>query len=297
MSVILTENATKRFGDRTAVVDLSLQVDSGTIFGFLGPNGAGKTTTIRMFLGLLRPTQGHSSIFGLDCWTQSDRVKAEVGYVPGDLRLYPWMTVKNGLNLVGRIRKRKIKETGYELAERFKLDPVLPVRRMSRGTRQKLGLILALAHKPKVLILDEPTSALDPPMQEALYEHLRGRAKDGAAVFFSSHTLSEVESLCDRVGILRDGRLVENERLEILRHRAERIVRLYWKPNATPPVSALPPALKLEKNDPAVWTCALVGDVQSALRWSSEQPLENITISPPDLDGLFRCYYQEGSAP
>ncbi len=296
MSVLVTENATKYYGERIGVDGLTLSIDAGTIFGFLGPNGSGKTTTIRMLLGFLRPTRGKASLFGLDCWSNSHQVKAEVGYVPGDLRLYPWMTLKNGLDLIGRIRKREIKSAGYELAEQFALDPELRVRKMSRGTRQKLGLILALAHRPKALILDEPTSALDPPMQEAFYQILRERANDGSTVFFSSHTLGEIETLCDRVGILRAGKLVEDEKLEVLRNRAARIVKLCWSDDAVPSASELPEALKLVSEAGSVWKCALVGDLKPMLAWASTQKLADMTISPPDLDGLFREYYQESDA-
>ena len=160
MSVIVADNLSKRYGRRLGIVGLDLTVPQGVVVGFLGPNGAGKTTTIRLLVGLLRPSGGGARIVGLDTWRQSHRIKTEVGYLPGDLRLYPWLTGRRALRIVGRVRGRDLSGSGCELAERFALDLNVRVRRMSRGMRQKLGLLLALVHEPKLLILDEPTSAL-----------------------------------------------------------------------------------------------------------------------------------------
>ena len=173
MSVISTEALTHRYGRRIGIKDLSLSVPEGSLFGFLGPNGAGKTTTIRVLLGFLRPSSGRASLFGLDCWRESSRIKAEVGYLPGDLRLHSWMTGAQALALFGAIRCRDLRREGDELAQRFHLDLSVKVRNMSRGTRQKLGLILAMAHRPRLLVLDEPSASLDPLMQEELRSQLR----------------------------------------------------------------------------------------------------------------------------
>jgi len=169
MSIIQLTSLTRRYGQRVGVEDLTLTVGEGTLFGFLGPNGAGKTTTIRVLLGLLKPTAGSASVFGLDAHGAGHRIKRDLGYLPGDLRLYPWLTLDRALRIFGAARKRDLDPKGQELAETFELDREVPVRRMSRGMKQKLGLILALAHQPRLLILDEPTTALDPIMQERLY--------------------------------------------------------------------------------------------------------------------------------
>lgn len=292
MSVIAINNLTKRYGRRTGIEGIRLDVPPGAMFGFLGPNGSGKTTTIRVLLGMLQPTEGQVTVFGLDCWRESHRIKADIGYIPGDLRLYPWMDLRDGLRIVGRVRGRDLLGPGLELARRFALEPAVRVRSMSRGMRQKLGLILALAHRPRLLILDEPTSALDPPMQVALYEHLRERTVEGATVFFSSHTLSEVEELCDRVAILRDGRLVEDATLVELRARAEREVVLTWKNEAYP--EDVPTFLRLVARRGCEWHCTLNGDVMALMRWCAEQPLEDVVVRPPDLDRMFRRYYEIG---
>ena len=297
MSVIVAENLTKRYGRRVGIDALNLTVPAGAVFGFLGPNGAGKTTMIRLLLALLRPTSGRASVFGLDCWHNSHCIKTDVGYVPGDLRLYSWMNARDALRILGQVRDRDLATFGAELADHFGLDVDVRVRRMSRGMRQKLGLVLALVHRPKLLILDEPTSGLDPLMQQRLYEHLRGRAAEGTTIFFSSHTLSEVETLCDRVAILRDGKLVANETLEALRKRTKREVTLRWNDKTAPRKLALPNFLELRERRGRECQCTLTGPVMELVRWSATQPLDDLAIGPPDLESLFRRYYQQEGSP
>jgi len=292
MSVIVIENLTKRYGQRVGIQDLNLCVPEGVIYGFLGPNGAGKSTTIRLLLALLRPSGGRARIFGRDCWRHGHVIKADLGYVPGDLRLHSWMTARRALDLFGRVRRRDLRAYADVLLARFELDPEVKVRRMSRGMRQKLGLILALAHRPRLLVLDEPTSGLDPLMQDQLYAHLRERAADGATVFFSSHTLSEVEGLCDRVAVVREGKLVADERLDDLRKKAAREVTLRWRH----PQSAdqqPPEFLTVRERRGLEWRCTLTGPVMDLTRWAATQPLEDIAIVPPDLETFFRQFYQQ----
>src|SRR6058998_117085 len=183
-------------------------------------------------LGFLRPTSGEARIFGLDCWRDSKVIKRDIGYLPGDLRLPAWMNGANALSIFGAVRGRDLARSGRELAEKFDLDLRVKVREMSRGMRQKLGLILALAHSPRLLVLDEPTSALDPLMQQVLHELLRQLAAAGHTVFFSSHSLGEVEQLCDRVAIVRDGELVADESLAALRDRAGHDLTIRWQDQA-----------------------------------------------------------------
>ena len=291
MDTIVIADLSKRYGRRLGVEGLSMSVPAGAVYGFLGPNGSGKTTTIRVLVGLLRPNGGHATVFGLDCWHESRRIKIDLGYVPGDLRLYPWMTARNSLKIFGQIRGRDLVRPGLDLAEHFRLDPDVRVRTMSRGMRQKLGLVLALAHRPRLLVLDEPTSALDPPMQHSLFQHLRGLASEGATIFFSSHALNEVEELCDHVAILREGRLVADERLDVLRARAHRSVTVRWKNGADPDHVAPPAEFVVEERRPREWRGTLVGPATALAQWSVDQPLEDLSISAPDLDSLFRRFY------
>lgn len=292
MSVIVTEQLTKRYGRRMGIEGLNLSVPEGMLFGFLGPNGSGKTTTIRVLVGLLRPSEGGARVFGLDCWRASHRVKTDVGYLPGDLRLYPWLTCRVALQIFGRVRGRDLTKTGGELAAEFGLEPDLNVRRMSRGMRQKLGLILALAHRPRLLILDEPTASLDPLMQDKLYQHLRDLASAGHTVFFSSHTLSEVEQLCDRAAILREGKLVADETLEALRARARRVVTMRWLETAKLDEITVPAFLDVYERRDRQWYASLAGPVMELVRWSAGQPIEDLSIGQPDLTRLFQQYYE-----
>ena len=291
-TAVATEGLSKSYGRRAALRDLDLRVPAGCVLGFLGPNGAGKTTAIRLLLGLLRPDRGRASIFGRDCWRDARAVKRAVGYVPGDLQLYGWMDGEYALRVCGGARRIDLLAPGRALAARFDLDLRTRVRAMSRGMRQKLGLILALAPEPKLLVLDEPTTALDPLAQERLYAELRARAARGDTVFFSSHVLSEVEDLCDRVAILRDGVLVADEPLAALRRRAGRTVVIRWD---GPPPDAAPPFLELRERSVAQWRGALRGAVPELLTWLGGRAVADLEIGPPDLDAVFRTFYREGS--
>jgi ABC-2 type transport system ATP-binding protein len=293
VSAIEIKQLTRRYGRRIGVEDVDLRVEEGELFGFLGPNGAGKTTTIRVMLGLLRADAGVVQIFGRDCWAQSAKVKEEVGYIPGDLRLYHWLTCRAALTLFGQARRRDLMAAGLELAEYFDLDPDVAAQSMSRGMRQKLGLILALAHRPKLLILDEPTGALDPLMQDKLYAHLRKLTGEGHTVFFSSHSLHEVELLCDRVVILRQGRVVADETIEALRGRARRGVMVEWKPDTDVVSVAVPFCLDVTAREDNRWHATLVGSIEEFVAWCAGQPIADLAIGQPDLNRLFRQFYAD----
>lgn len=293
MTVIATRALTRTYGSRRGIEAVALSVPEGSLFGFLGPNGAGKTTTIRVLLGFLRPSSGAAAIFGLDCWGRSKEIKAEVGYVPGDLRLPPWFTGSKALSLFSAVRAREMVTHGRELAEMLELDLSVRVRNMSRGMRQKLGLILAMAHRPRLLVLDEPTSGLDPLMQDRFREILRTRARDGCTVFFSSHTLSEVEALCDRVAIVREGKIVADSSLADLQRQAGHEVMIRWKGEAP----AAPGFLKV-RAEGSVWHATLDAPVEQLVAWLAGKGVEDLTVGRPDLETLFRRYYQseEGTA-
>ena len=294
-SVIHVENLTRRYGARRGIVNLSLDVPQGSLFGFLGPNGAGKTTTIRVLLGFLRPSSGSARLFDCDCWRDSAQIKADVGYLPGDLRLYPWINGTSALRLFGAARSRDLLKSGQSLADRFSLDLRVKVRNMSRGMRQKLGLILALAPRPRLLVLDEPTASLDPLMQDELRVLLREFARDGTTVFFSSHTLSEVEQLCDRVAIVREGRLVADESLESLRKRAGHQIIIRWKDPTLARTLQAPNFLNVVRREDSTWQALLDGPMSELLPWLAAQPIGDLSIGRPDLETLFRQFYQQRS--
>ncbi len=272
-----------------------MNVPGGSVYGFLGPNGAGKTTAIRVLLGFLKPNNGSAEVLGRDSWRDGRGIKKDVGYLPGDLRLYPWMTGESALRWVGQVRRRDVMPHGRDLSDEFGLDLSRRVREMSRGTRQKLGLVLAMAHAPKLLILDEPTTSLDPIMQQRLHRQLRAGADSGDTVFFSSHSLSEVDRLCDRVAIVREGKLVTEQSLASLRADAGHRVTIRWRDAQS--ADTEPPAfLKLQQRDGRVWAGELDGPVDRFVSWLDGRPIEDLSIGPPDLEALFHHYYENGGA-
>src|SRR5919201_1272711 len=225
-SVIETRSLSKRYGDKFALKDLDLEVHEGEVLGYLGPNGAGKTTTIRLLLGLIAPTHGSATIFGLDAQRNAPDVHRRLAYVPGEASLWPGLTGRETLALLGRVHGRLDERYRDELIARFDFDPSKKVRTYSKGNRQKVGLIAALMTRAELLVLDEPTSGLDPLMEKSFRDCVAEARERGQTVFLSSHILSEVEALCDRVGILREGRLVEQGTLPELRHLSAQTVEV-----------------------------------------------------------------------
>lgn len=290
--VIVTERLAKRYGHRVGVDGVSLRIGRGQLFGFLGPNGSGKSTTIRLLLGLLRPTAGAARVMGRDCWREGHILRRDVGYLPGDLRLYSWLSLSVALRMFGAIRRRDLSQEGRRLAERFELEADLPAQRMSRGTRQKLGLVLALAHRPQLLVLDEPTSGLDPIMQRKLAEVLREMASEGHTIFFSSHTLREVEQLCDRVAIVRRGRIVADETLDELRRRARRSVSIVFDGAESASQGLAPEFLSRVAREGAVWKAELAGPAGELVRWAAGRPVVDVSIGEPDLEEVFHRFYE-----
>ncbi len=294
MGIIRTQQLTRTYGRHRGINRLDLNVSRGSVYGFLGPNGAGKTTAIRVLLGFLRPTAGAASILDRDCWREGRDIKKDVGYLPGDLRLYPWMTGEAVLRWVGQVRQCDLMPHGRALSEDFGLDLSRRVREMSRGTRQKLGLVLAMAHKPTLLILDEPTASLDPIMQQKLHTQLRTLADNGHTVFFSSHTLSEVDRLCDHVAIVREGELVTQGSLSELRNKAGHWVTVRWKDEASGKTEP-PGYLKLSQREARLWIGELDGPVDRFVAWLHGRAIEDLSIGPPDLESLFHHYYENGN--
>ena len=236
MDAILADGLTKRYGADRGVIDLSFRVARGEVFGYLGPNGAGKTTTIRLLLDLARPTSGSVSVLGLDPRRDGVALRRRLGVVPGDLRLYERLTGREIVRYFASLRDGTTRPEIDALAARLDADLDRPVRSLSKGNRQKIGLIQALAHRPELLVLDEPTSGLDPLVQEEVLDLLREAAAEGRTVFLSSHALAEVQRVADRVAIIRDGRLVLVEGVESLRARA--LGRVVVSFTAMPPAGA-----------------------------------------------------------
>lgn len=226
MSVIQVEHLTRDYGNRKGIFDVSFEVSEGEAFGFLGPNGAGKTTTIRHLMGFLKAKSGHCSIFGEDCWDRRERIQRELGYLPGEISFFNDMTGIEFLSFLKNYRSVPSSSREKELIERFELDTRGKIRKMSKGMKQKLAIIAAFIHDPKILILDEPTSGLDPLMQHRFTELIREETERGKTILMSSHIFEEVERTCERVGIIKNGRMMAINSIEELRDRHLRTYRV-----------------------------------------------------------------------
>lgn len=292
--IIETDHLNKFYGSHHVIRDVSLRVPRGRLVGFLGPNGAGKTTVIRILTGLLRATSGQARIQGHCVWRFGKLVREEVGYLPGEVRFYERLTGRQTLRFLSAARRRHCEAEVQRLSRRLDLDLDKLVRKYSTGMRQKLGLIQAMMHRPRLLILDEPTSALDPLVRNIVFEELREVVADGRTVLFSSHSLAEVESLCDEVIILRDGQVVEHESITSLRKRAIRRVEISFSKD---PPEHFPEGLKPQHGHGRVWRCTWNGPTRDLLKWLAGQPVEDVVIESPDLNDLFLAYYHNPDSP
>ncbi len=252
-NVIETERLTVMYGSRRGIVDVGLAVRRGEVFGFLGPNGAGKSTTQRVLLDVIRPTSGRARLFGLDCRTHGSQIRRQVGYLPGELSLPRGMTAERFLTLLASINGLRV-DAAYRrsLIERLGLDPSRKMSQYSRGNKQKVGIVAAFMGKPELLILDEPTSGLDPLVQQTVLEMVREVKADGRTVFFSSHILPEVEAVCDRVGIIRAGQLIQTARVEELTRRQFKRLTLTLRVPPPPDAFALPGVSEIGRDGPSV---------------------------------------------
>ncbi|HET9729865.1 MAG TPA: ABC transporter ATP-binding protein [Acidimicrobiia bacterium] len=293
-NVIRCDGATKYFGRVHAVEDLSFGVDPGEVVGFLGPNGAGKTTTIRMLLDLVRPTRGRVSVLGRDPRSGGPELRRRIGYVPGDLALYPRLTGAQLLDFLAALRGLPNPANAIgALAERLEVDLGRRLGTLSRGNRQKLGVIQAFVHSPDVLLLDEPTSGLDPVVQREVRALVREATDRGAAVLLSSHVLAEVQRVADRVAIVRQGRLVTIEPMHEIEARALRVVELRF---AGPvPLSAFAnlPCVQSVELDGDLLRASVVGPVDPLVKAAAHFRVESISGHEADLEDAFLAYYAE----
>ena len=286
---IKTEQLSKRYATLDALTDLDLEVGQGEVVGFLGPNGAGKTTTIRLLLGLIRPTHGRAEIFGLDAQRQSVAAHARLAYVAGEANLWPSLTGTETLHLLGRVQGQVDDAYRDELIARFDLDTAKKVRAYSKGNRQKLQLIAALMTRPDLLVLDEPTAGLDPLMEQAFRVCINEAHQRGQTVFLSSHILSEVEALCDRVGILRNGVLVEMGTLAEMRHLSALTVEATFD-GSVPDLSAVPGVTSVEVAGNVV-RCQVHGGVAPQLTVLAVSGVHELLSREPSLEELFLAHY------
>ncbi|MER5452943.1 ABC transporter ATP-binding protein [Streptomyces sp. NPDC002766] len=289
---IRTTGLTKSFGAAVALRPLDLEVAEGEVLGYLGPNGAGKTTTIRCLLGLIRADAGRAEIFGVDAQARPAQAHRRVAYVPGEANLWPQLTGTQTLHLLGRVQGQVDERYRDELVDRFRLDPAKRVRAYSKGNRQKILLVAALSSRADLLILDEPTSGLDPLMEETFRECVREARDRGQGVFLSSHILSEVEALSDRVAILRAGELVEVGTLAQMRHLSALSIDADF--DTTPPdLSKIPgvTAVAVEGNKVR---CQVVGSVEPLLGVLAASGVHQLLSREPSLEELFLAHYGRG---
>ncbi len=299
VAAIATANLSKDYGLGRGLFELDLQVAQQEVFGFLGPNGAGKSTTIRCLMGLIRPTGGSAHIFGLDCLRDYVAVKRKVGYMPGEMPQFGSLRGSEVVAYLGALRGGANLKVVRNLAERFSLDLSRRYREYSSGNKRKLGIVIAFMHQPQLLILDEPTNGLDPLNQQEFFDLTTEARGDGATIFLSSHILSEVEHLCDRVGIIRSGRLVNIADLDELHRIRFHHVEMEFAPDGKVPVEAIRSAVGVEDvvaSDRTV-TCTVRGTFEPLLDAIRGANVTNLVSHEPSLEEIFLEYYREAPPP
>lgn len=295
-TAIQIEGLTKDYGRHRALDNLTMQVESGEIFGFLGSNGAGKTTTIRLLLDLIRPTAGRAAVLGYDCRRASHLVRDVCGYLPGEIRLWAGWTGAETVRFFARLRSApEHVAQAEELARRLELDLTGHVSAYSKGNRQKLGFVLTLMHQPRVLILDEPTSGLDPFMQMEVWQILREQADAGVAVFFSSHVMGEVEQICERVAILRAGHLVAVEPISRLKGRSLRRLEIAFRHAPPDGVLTGPGVREITRSDSTV-TYEVESGMDAFIKQLAHYDVKDLRTEQLSLEDILLTYYRD-SAP
>lgn len=290
MSVIEVNNLTKYYGKARGIVDVSFQVEEGEIFGFIGPNGAGKSTTIRLFLSLIYPTSGSATVFGKDCIKYGPEIRQDIGYLPSEVFYYESMKVIDLLKYSASFYKKDCTQRLHELAEIMELDLKRRIDDLSYGNKKKVGIVQGLLHQPKLLLLDEPTSGLDPLMQRKFFELIREENARGVTVFFSSHILGEVQKMCNRVAIIKEGSIINIQDIKTLQHDNYKKIRIEAQ-GLDEKRFDVDGVTHLEANNGAV-RFFFKGDINQITRLISEQDISDVTIEEPTLEEIFMHYYE-----
>jgi len=290
MSVIEVKNLTKYYGKSRGIVDVSFNEEEGEIFGFIGPNGAGKSTTIRLLLSLIHPTSGSAKIFGKDVTTHGPEIRRDIGYLPSEVFYYEGMKVIDLLKYSASFFPGDHTERMHELSDIMELEMNRRISDLSYGNKKKVGIVQGLLHSPKLLFLDEPTSGLDPLMQRKFFDLVRRENARGVTVFFSSHILGEVQRLCTRVGIIRDGKIVEISDIRTLQKDNYKKVRVTGE-GLKPAAFDMPGVTNAQTEDGTV-SFFFKGDINVMLQKLGSQPVADVTIEEPTLEEIFMHYYE-----
>jgi ABC-2 type transport system ATP-binding protein len=293
--VIRTEQLTKTYGSHRGIVDVDLSIEPGEAFGFLGPNGAGKTTTIRTILDHIRPTSGRAFVFGIETTVDPVAIHRRVGYLPGEFTLYDKLTGGQTIEYFANLRGGVDPLYQRDLIARLDVDPSRKFKEYSKGNKQKIGLIVALQHRPDLLMLDEPTSGLDPLVQQTFYEVIRETKAEGRTIFLSSHILSEVEKTCDRVAIIRDGRLVRVDRVEALRDLAHHQVELRFAGEVPVGAFAALPGVSEVTTEDQLLRMRVSGSITPVVREAANYELLDFVSREPSLEETFLAEYGRGT--
>jgi len=290
-AIIQTDKLTKTYGSHRGIADVDLEVAEGEAFGFLGPNGAGKTTTIRTLLDHIRPTSGRAVVFGIETTVDPVAIHRRVGYLPGEFTLYDKLTGGQTIEYFANLRGTVDPAYQADLIARLDIDPTRKFREYSKGNKQKIGLVVALQHRPDLLMLDEPTSGLDPLVQQTFYEIIREAKAEGRTIFLSSHILSEVEKTCDRVAIIRDGRLIKVDRVEALRDLAHHQVELRFAGEVPMGAFAALPGVSDVSTEGNVLRLRVSGPITPVVREASQYELLDFVSREPSLEETFLAMY------
>ncbi|MCA1032426.1 ABC transporter ATP-binding protein [Bacillus timonensis] len=291
MKVIEINNLTKTYGKSRGIEDVSFHVEQGEIFGFIGPNGAGKSTTIRTLLSLIYPTSGSAKIFGKDCIAHSREIKKEIGYLPSEVFYYDNMKVIDLLRYSASFYKKDCSKRMNELAEILELDVTKKIEDLSLGNKKKVGIVQGLLHEPKLIILDEPTSGLDPLMQQKFFEILEEENKKGSTILFSSHILSEVQRLCDRVAIIKEGKIVQVEKMSTLKENNYKKFRIESKSPVNKSLLDIQGVNQLDVKENVIHFI-FKGNINEIMKRIAEIEITNIWVEEPSLEEIFMHFYE-----
>ena len=292
MCVIEISHLTKDYGNKKGIFDLSLHIKKGEVYGFLGPNGAGKSTTMRHLMGFSKPQQGKVQINGLDCWKQQKEIQKILGYLPGEIAFFNDMTGRQYINMIAKMRKMKDMTYAEELLELFEINPNANLKRMSKGMKQKIGIVTAFMHNPQVILLDEPTSGLDPLMQNRFIELVENEKKKGKTIIMSSHIFEEVERTCDRIGIIKEGHLIQEFDADELRHSRLKSykVEFYNKQDLNEMIKLYPTATY--SNVKKQMTISIQDDaINQLLQHLSKYPIYYLKEEKHTLEDYFMQFY------